>query len=291
MSTRHLPEFEYFEPKTLEEACELLAKYGNNARVLAGGTDLLVKTKLRTVTLKQIVNIQRLSNLNYIKRNEKGIRIGSLTTVREIKKSDVIRKEYTALFEAAHSTGGVQIRNMATIGGNLCTASPSADVGCCLVALSAMLKFASLNGTRTCPIKGFFVGPGVTVLKADEILTEIQVPSLPPNTGTSFQKIGRVSEDIAKVNAAAALTISKGMCKNISISIGSCAPTIIRAEKAERFLVGKELKEDVIEEAANIASGETNPITDVRSTTEYRKHLSKVLVSRAIQKAQERIGG
>lgn len=291
MSIRHLPEFDYFEPKTLKKAIELLAKYGKDAKVLAGGTDLLVDMKLRRMVLKKVVKLHRIPNLRFIERGRKEIRIGSLTTLREIEKSDMIMKEYPALFEAAHLTGSVQVRSMATIGGNLCTASPSADVGCCVMALDAKLEIAGLSGKRTCPVKDFFTGQKETVLKPDEILTEVQIPRLPPNTGTAFQKIGRVGADIAKVNAAVVLTVSKGICENVNISIGSCAPTIIRAEKAEGFLKGKKLEKDVIKEAANIAGEETKPITDIRSTEDYRRHVSKVLVRRAIQKAQERAVG
>lgn len=291
MSIRHLPEFDYFEPKTLKKAIELLAKYGKDAKVLAGGTDLLVDMKLRRMVLKKVVKLHRIPNLRFIERGRKEIRIGSLTTLREIEKSDMIMKEYPALFEAAHLTGSVQVRSMATIGGNLCTASPSADVGCCVMALDAKLEIAGLSGKRTCPVKDFFTGQKETVLKPDEILTEVQIPRLPPNTGTAFQKIGRVGADIAKVNAAVVLTVSKGICENVNISIGSCAPTNIRAEKAEGFLKGKKLEKDVIKEAANIAGEETKPITDIRSTEDYRRHVSKVLVRRAIQKAQERAVG
>jgi carbon-monoxide dehydrogenase medium subunit len=289
--SRHLPEFDYFEPKTLGEAIEFLSKYGNDAKVLAGGTDLLVDMKLQRKTPKKVVNIQRIPNLTYIRRSEGEIRIGSLTTLRSIEKSDIIKEEFIALFEAAHLTGSVQVRNMGTIGGNLCTASPSADVSTCIMALDAKLKIIGSKGERICPIKDFFIGPKETVLKPDELLTEVQIPRLPPNTGTAFQKMGRISADLAKVNAAVKLTISKGICENVNISIGSCAPTIIRAAKAEGFLKGKKLEEDVIEEAANIAVEETKPITDIRSTEEYRRHVSRVLVRRVIQKAQERAGG
>jgi len=294
LSTRHLPEFDYFEPKTLEEAIELLSKYGNDAKVLAGGTDLLVDMRLQEMAPKKVVNIQRIPNLNYIKPDEEGVKIGALTTIRELETSMLLKKgAYIVLAEAAHKMGSIQIRNMATIGGNICHALPSADTPPALVALDARVKIIGPTGERVVPLEEIFVNVGKTALTSGELLTEIQVRNPPAHSGTAFFKIGRTAMDLAIVNVAVRITLLNKVCKETRIVIGGgVGPTLIRSKRAEALLNGKKMEEAIIEKAAQVASEELKPRpTSIRGSPFYKVEVSKVLVRRALKKALDRVGG
>lgn len=276
---------EYFRPTTVDDAVSQLAKYG--ARSVAGGTDLLVLTPLQ---VEYVVDITRLP-LNYIKTGPNGIKIGSLTTFHDVESSPLLKKgPYTMLVEAAHAIGHANSRNVSTVGGNLCNAVPSADFPPALIALGAIAKIISSDGTRVVPVDEFFVGVRKTVLKSNELLTEIQVPRQPNCTGTAFLKIGRTNEDIALVNAATCVTSRRGMyCEDVRIALGAVAPTPIRAKKAETLLKNKKLEDRVITEAAELAAQETKPISDHRASATYRREMSKVLVRRALRKSIEEL--
>ncbi len=286
-----LEDFEYFEPGTIEEATSLLAKYGENAKVIAGGTDLLVKMKKREVKPEYLVNVKKIRNLNFITEEGGLLRIGATTSLRKIEKSQLVKEKYLVLFEAVRSIGTVQIRNMGTIGGNICNASPAADTASALLSLDARVKISSSQGGRTIPLEKLFTGPGKTVLSSDELLTEIQIPSLPPSTGSTFLKIARVRADIAKINVATVIGRKGDICKFCRIALGAVAPTPIRMRRAEEMLNGKKFEEKLVEEIAQGISEETRPISDVRSTAEYRKDVSEVLVKRAINIAWRKSGG
>ena len=175
--------FEYFEPLTIEEAVSLLAKYGDKAKVLAGGTDVVVRMKERTIMPQYVVSIGRLANLSYIRfDDEKGPRLGALTTIREIEQSPLLQPRYDIISQAAGQLADVTVRNVATIGGNLCNAAPSADMAPPLMALSAEIKLISSAGERIVPLENFFTGPYRTVVKTDELVVEIQIPALPVHT-------------------------------------------------------------------------------------------------------------
>ncbi len=284
-------EFEYFEPKMLREALELLAEKGRDAKVLAGGTDLLVQMKIGKIEPKYLINIKRISELEFIKEENQGIRIGALTKLRRIEKSEIVKERFPALYEAVRSMGSVQIKNMGTIGGNLCNASPAADTAPPLLVYDAKLKLASLEGERVVPIDEFFTGPGETVLRPGEMLTEIFVPYQPQNTGSAFIKVARVSMDLAKVNVAVSLTLEGGVVKRARIALGAVAPTPVRAREAERFLEGRSPSEEDFRRAGEMASGEIKPITDLRSTAWYRREVSKVIVADALRIALDRAYG
>ncbi|RLG76746.1 MAG: xanthine dehydrogenase family protein subunit M [Thermoprotei archaeon] len=290
VNTHIIPfEFEYFEPRTVKEAVELLTKYGGEAKILAGGTDLIVRMKQRFIEPKYIINIKKIKELNFIEDRGDYLAIGAATKLREIEKSGIVKRKFEALYEAVRSMAGVQIRNMATIGGNLCNASPAADTAPPLLVFEAKLKIVGPNGERVVPINEFFLGPGKTVLKPNEILTEIQIPYQPEDTGSAFIKIARVAMDLAKVNVAVALRTEGSIVKWVRIALGAVAPTPIRAYKTEEFLVGKELNEETLKEAAEIVKTEVKPITDIRSTAEYRREVSGVIVKDALLRAYERI--
>ena len=289
MTNTHIlvQEFEYLEPKTIEEAAKYLAKHGEKAKVIAGGTDLLVKMKMGAVHPEVLVNISRVPALRFLIEG-KGIRIGALTSFRELEKSQVVRNKYTALFEAARSVSSVQIKSMGTVGGNLCHASPAADSAPPLIVFGAKVKLAEDTRERSLPLEEFFVGPGETVLTPKELLVEIQIPELADRSGSAFLKIGRVAADLSKVSVAVAMVREGDLCKDCRIALGAVAKTPVRAKKGEEILKGKKVTEAFIERASQEVSEEIQPITDLRSTAWYRKEVAKVMARDAIKLAWER---
>ena len=287
--SRVLKPFEYFEPGTAEEAVRILFTYGEKAKVLAGGVDLIPRMRQRQIEPECVVSIQRIPGLDYIEGNGvEGLRIGALTTLRSIELSPIIKQKYMLLYEAVHQITSVQVKNMGTVVGNLCVATPASDIAPALLVLGAELKIASLASERTIPIENFFIGVNQTILQPGEIVTEVVLPSLPSGTGGAFMNLVRTASDIAKVNVAVMVTVTDNTCKEAKIALGSVAPTVMRARKAEATLKGQKLEPKIIGEAAEAAAEETKPITDIRSTAEYRKETTKVLVRRAIAKALER---
>lgn len=286
---RILRSFEYLEPETVEEAVHVLSKYGANAKVLAGGVDIVDRMRRREIKPEYLVSIQRILRLDYIDSHAKGgIKIGALTTLRSLELSPMLQKEYMFLWEAVQRIGSIQVKNMGTVVGNLCVGTPASDVALPLLALGAELKIASLTLERNIPIESFFIGVNQTILQRGEIVTELLLPPLPVGTGCAFMRIVRTASDIAKVNVAVMVMISNDICEDARIALGSVAPTPIRARKAEEILKGKKPEQKLITEAAEAAAEEVKPITDIRSTAQYRKEMSKVLVREATEKAIER---
>ncbi len=280
-----MPKFEYLAPRTLEEALSLLSQYKERAKVLAGGTDLLVRMKERKATPAYLIDFGNVKDLDYVRRdNEGGLRIGALATHQSIVDSNLVRGGYGLLATACHKIGTPQIKNMGTIGGNLCNAGPSADSAPPLLVLEAKLKLASAKGWREVTLDRFFTGPFQTVMKDDELLTEIILPPVPPRTGGSYQwltKITAVDETLVGVAALVVVDDKKGIVKDARIALCSVAPTPMRAKKAEEVLRGREVKDGLIEEVAMVAASETRP----RSRADYRKRMSAVLAERAIKEA------
>jgi carbon-monoxide dehydrogenase medium subunit len=281
---RKLGEFEYSQPTMLQEAISLLEKYGEEAKILSGGTDLFVAMKEQRLSPKYLVDIKNIPDLEYIRYDEKeGLRIGALTTIRQIETSLLIRERFLPLAQAAKVLGSVQVRNRATIGGNLCNAAPSAETAPTLLVLNTNVKVAGSKGERTLPLEQFFLGPGLTVLQ-NEILTEIRVPSLSTNIRGVYLKIGRRrAVDLALVGVAVAVAMDGNKWKDVRIALGAVAPTPIRARRAEKLLEGKRTDAALMQEAGQIASEEASPISDVRASAWYRKELVKVLVQRALE--------
>jgi len=283
---------DYFRPKFVKSATSLLTRYGKEASVIAGGTDLLVSMRSRKKRPAYLIDITGIKNLKYIKNSNKdNLKIGALTTIREIEMSELIRKKYTALYEAAHSMGTIQINNVATVGGNICRGSPSADMACPLCAFKSKVKLVDTKKSRVVPLESFSNGSDKTILAGDEILTEIQIPNLLPNTGSAFLRATRTAVDLAKVNVAVVISIENGICTYISIVLGSVAPTLMRAYAAEEVLRGKKITKNLIEKSAKAASDAAHPrIGSLRASPEYKKLLANVLtreaVSLAIQRAQ-----
>lgn len=280
--------FDYSTPSTVPQAVALLSQPG--AMPLAGGTDLLVHMRAGIKSPKLLVDLSGLG-LNYV-RGENGIlHIGAMTTFAEILESRIIRDHFSCLAEAAAEIGCVQTRNLATIGGNLCSAVPSADAAPPLLVLDARVKIAGCNGERALALDKFFTGPKTNALQPGELLTEIQIPIPSSRTGTCFLKIGRrKAMTLAVVNVAALVSLdhTKRVIENARIALGAVAPTPLRAVQAERMLINCEISDAVIERAARTAAEHVMPISDLRATATYRRKVSQVLVQRALGQAWQR---
>lgn len=280
-------EFTCFEPRSIAEALRLLKIHGPDARVIAGGTDLLVQMKMGKVHPRHLITLAGIPELHCLEE-ERGLRIGALTTFREIERSRVVREKYTALFEAAQSVSSIQIRNMGTFGGNICHASPAADSAPPLIAMGAKVKLAGEEGERIASLEEFFTGPGRTLLSPQELMVEIQVPEPVKQAGSAFLKMTRVAADLAKVSAAVVVERKGEVCHDCRIVLGAVAPTPLRSRKAEEVLRGKRFGEDLSKRAGEQAAEEIQPITDLRSTAWYRKEVSKILVRDALNLAWTR---
>jgi CO/xanthine dehydrogenase FAD-binding subunit len=285
-------EFEYLEPNTVAEATSILAEFADRARIMAGGTDLLVQMKMERRSPAYVVNISKISDLALITAND-GLDIGAAATIRSVFKSPLVNQRYTALAEACNWFSTIQIMVMGTIGGNLCNASPASDTAPPLLCFDARLTLISQKGERTLPLEDFFLGPGKTVLRADEMLTVIHLPEILPRTGSAFIKITRVVADISKTCAAVKIVREPqgDLVRDCRIALGSVAPIPIRARSAEAALIGQPFDETLARHAAQLASEEIKPITDVRSTQEYRKNVSAVIVRDALLLAWSRASG
>ncbi len=288
-----LSEFEYLKPTTLSEATGVLKKQSGRARIIAGGTDLLVEMKSRSIQPRMLIDIKSLPGLGNIEFGEKdGLRIGALATMNEIVSSSVIREQFSILSQAAQTIGSMQVRNRGTIGGNLCNASPSSDTAPALLALGARVKIAGERDERTIALEEFFMGPGQTVLQPGEILTEVLISPPAPHTAGVYLKLGiRKAMEIALVSVGVVLSLDKirGICKEIKIALGAVAPTPIRSKKAEAVMKGRPLVDEWITQAAQRASEEARPISDLRGSAEYRREMVKVLVQRAIDEANNKL--
>jgi carbon-monoxide dehydrogenase medium subunit len=284
-----IPKFEYFRPSLIEDASSLLYKYKTEAKLLAGGTDLFVKMKKKQVLPRVVISLKGIHKLDKIEWDDReSFKIGPLVTHEALVNHPMIREKFDFLSDACFKIGTRQVRNMGTLVGNLCNASPSSDASAPLLVLEAKLKLVHLYGERIIPLQEFFIGPFQTVLDPQEIVVEVQIPKLAPRTAGSYQylhKASCVGETL--VGAAVLLTMDpKGStCREARIGLSSVSSTPIRARAAERILKGKRLEEKIIREAAQVASDETQP----RSRPWYRREMSRVLVERAILQAMEKI--
>lgn len=282
----YLPDFEYFSPDSVEEACQLLVKYGSKAKAIAGGTDVLVKMKKELLSPEILVYIGQLPQLKKIEYVPgKGVVIGAGVTHNEVQNSKVLHEKYLSVSEAAHQMANNQVRNLGTIGGNISNAVPSADMPPILIALGTTVKILGSKGERTLPLEDVFAGPNQTVLEHDELITEFVIPD-GSFTGSTYLKFGlRASGALAVVGVAAAVQVEDGFIKDARIVLGAVSPVPVRAKEAENFLKGKQASEEVFAEAGVIASGECKPISDIRASAEYRKDMVRVFTRRALQKA------
>ncbi len=284
---KSLPDFEYVAPQNVEEICSLLQKYNGEAKLLAGGTDLLLHMKHRKIVPKYIISIKEISGLDGIAFNENnGLQLGALVNHQSIATSPMVRGDFGALSFACSRIGTPQVRHMGTVGGNLCNAAPSADAAPPLMAYGSSVKLFGSGGERVLPIESFFTGPGETVLQGDEMLCEIQIPKPAPKTGVVYIKLpARTAVDIAAVGVAASVTVEGGTCIDTKIVMGAVGPVPMRAKKAEEAIIGKGLKDSLIQEAALLASKECRPISDIRGSADYRVEMIKVLTEHALRQA------
>ncbi|MFO7987749.1 MAG: xanthine dehydrogenase family protein subunit M [Desulfatiglandaceae bacterium] len=285
-----LSKFDYYSPGTVEEASRLLLDIGEDAFLLAGGTDLLVKRNHGMCHPKAVISLNNITDLDVIKfARKKGLTIGAGARLADVEAHRDIKRHYPAVAYAASQTANTQIRNMGTVAGNLCNAAPSAENAPTLMAMNAEVVLFGQNGERRLPLEDFFKGPGLTDIQPGEVLTAIFVPVPPAKSGTSYQHIsarGRV--DISAVCVSTMIVLNGGRCEEVRVVLGAVAPVPMRATKAEKILRGKKASQDFIEKAAEQASKESKPISDVRASAEYRKSMVRVLTKRALNEALER---
>jgi CO/xanthine dehydrogenase FAD-binding subunit len=286
--------FEYFAPTSLQEAIGLLEQYQDaGVEVLAAGTDILAEMRINKWGPRVLVSLNSVPGLKGIKFSEnEGLRIGALTTFTEIANSAPVRSRFAPISDAASVVGALQIRNRATIGGNICHASPAAEMGAPLLALGASVLVTGPQGERTLPLQEVFAGPGKTSLAPAEILTEILVPTLPAGTSGAYLKFSpRKALDLAVVSVAAVVRgDGDGACSDCRIGLGAVAPTPIRARKAEAAALEQGIAPAALPGIGRLAAEECAPIDDARASAAYRREMVATLVQRAIGQAVGRIG-
>jgi carbon-monoxide dehydrogenase medium subunit len=285
------PHFDYHTPHSWEEAVELLQGFGPQARPLAGGTDLMILIERGQLTPAHLISLDRIPDWEALQLNGE-LRLGAGATYRALERRLAPDGPYAALVESARQIGGVQVRNVATVAGNLCNASPAADAVPPLLAMDAALLLCGPAGERQVGVEEFITGPGENVLGPAELLQQIRVPALPAGTATAFLKAGRrAAMEISVVCVAARLTLNEGVCEIARIALGAVAPTPLRATSAEQALQGRPLTGAAAREAARLAAEATRPISDVRASADYRRYLSEVMVRRALELCYQRITG
>ena len=284
--------FEYHAPSSIGEATNLLARLGEDAKVLSGGQSLIPLMKLRLASPRHLVDINGIPGLAYIREADGFLRIGGLARESDLEESDLIRTRYPLLSDTCAVIADPLVRNLATIGGNLAHGDPANDHPATMLALGAEIIAAGPKGERRIPIAGFFTGPFATALKSDEIVVEIRVPTPPPRSGGVYLKLERKVGDFATAAVAVQLTLNQnGTCEQVGIALTNVGLTPIKAVKAEGALKGKRPDEATIKLAAQLAAEASQPAADLRGPVEYKKDLVRVLTARALRKAIERAGG
>jgi len=287
-----LPRFTFHEPATLDECLSLLNQHGSEAAVLAGGTDLLVNMKKGLVRPGLLVSLARVGELQEISTNGNsgGLQLGAMVTMDAIAAHEEIRRRFGILAQAAQKLGSPLIRNRASIGGNLVTARPAADSHGPLICLGARIRLEDLSGSREVSAEDFFLGPGESVRRPNELVTRVTIDNPPPRSGGAYLKYGiRKTLEIAVVNVG--VLLGMGADKTISharVALGAVAPKTVRSLNAEKTLVGHSPDEKTIKTAAKAAAADCEPISDIRGSAEYRRMLVEVLTGRAIQDAVNR---
>jgi CO/xanthine dehydrogenase FAD-binding subunit len=286
--------FEYFSPKKLDEALKLVSQFdkeGKDFKVVCGGQSINLVMKQNVIAPEAIVSIKGLKDLDYIKFDEKeGLKIGALATHRSVERSEVIEKKYKALVEMEQNLSSVETRNWGTVAGNICHGDPGGDPMPVLIAMNASVKMAGVKGERTVPAEDFTLDFYETVLAHDELVTEITIPALQPNTGVYYTKFAQIVGDFALASVAVAITLDKkkDICSDVRIGLGSVAATPMRAKKAEEILKGKKITDDLLAKAAQAAMDECDPTDSVDASAVYKRELVGVFVKRVGKEALER---
>src|SRR5574341_681213 len=283
--------FDYQEPTTLKKTFSLMEKYGDDARVIAGGTSLLIMMRQRLLTPKVVISLARIPKFDRITYNQKdGLRIGAGARHRDIELSPLVKKHYPLLSEPFRKVAQPRIRNMGTVGGNLAAGDPLTDPGASLISLDAEVTLSSSKGRRTLRLDEFFVDYYQTALNPGELLTEIRVPP-PQRRGWSHIKFTpRSIEDFATVGVALTVKTTNGVCEDIRLGLNSVGSTIVHAKKAEEVLRGKPITDAALTEMGEVASTECDPTDDNRGSADYKLEMVKVLVRRAAREALQRAG-
>jgi len=285
-----LPKFNYHEPSTVDEATRVLDEIGGEASVLAGGTDLLVNMKMGKTAPKHVVSLSRIKELRRVRREQGSLTLGACVTAGELKEHEEIKAEFNGLCQSAGSLGSPLIRNLATVGGNIVTARPAADLPPSLIAYGASILLKKEKGERLLPLEEFFKGPGQTMREPEEILCAIILNEPPPYSGGGYVKLGvRKALEISLVNVAAFLALDgpNGPIKDARIVLGAVAPIPIRAPSAEAILMGERPDDELFEKAGNAAAKDAKPIDDFRASADYRREMVRVLAKRALKQAYE----
>ncbi len=285
--------FDLVMPESVDECVRTLADRGPDAKLVAGGTDLLPQLKNAMLRAGCVVDLSGVGQLRQLAHADGGgLRIGAAVTARTLERDPGVRAVYPAIAESGALVGSVQIRNLATLGGNLCNAAPSADMAPPLLALDAEAVIAGPGGARRVPFASFFVGVRRTVLAPDELLVEIVVPAHGPRSGGNYRRhTPRRELDIAVVGVASQLTLSNGVCAKARVALAAVAPTPVRATAAEQALEGRPVTPELIERAAVLAVEAARPISDQRGSADFRRHLVQVLTRRTLTTALARAGG
>ena len=286
-----LPRFEYHEPATLHEACQIMAELKEKAKPIAGGTDLIVSMKKGLISPENVVSLDRIPELASINPSNGIVKIGACLRVMQLVRSADLSWEFSGLWQAARSLGSPLIRNLATIGGNIVSARPAADLPPALLAYDATVVLRSASRERHVPLNQFFLGPGRTVMLPDEILTEILVEKPPTRSGAAYLKLGfRKALEISIVNVASFISLeSHGeRIQSARIVLGAVAPTPVRAPSAEQLLIGKKATEALFGMAGEAAAKDCKPITDIRGSAEYRQAMVSVLTERTLKMSFEK---
>ena len=285
--------FEYFSPRTLDEALSLLQKLGSDAKLLSGGQSLIPMMKLRLVSPQYIVDINRIPGLDYISEGDGQLRIGALTREHELEASNLVKSKFPILADTAKVIADPLVRSQATVCGNLAHGDPANDHPATMLALGATIVATGPNGRREIKIEDFFPGLFTTALETEEILTEIRIPLPPPRSGGAYLKLERKVGDFATAGVAAQITLDgAGVCQRAGVGLTNVGLTPIKAKKTEAFLVGKTLDDvTIIKQAAELAASESEPMDDIRGSGDYKRDLVRVLAARALGRARDRAKG
>ena len=280
--------FDYYAPSSLEEAISLLQTHGEDAKILAGGNSLIPMMKLRFAEVDCLIDINQVPGLSYVREEDGYLKIGAMTREAELEEAAVIKGKYPIFIDAAKLIADPQVRNMGTIGGNIAHGDAANDHPAVMLALRAEVLATGPNGSRTIPIDDFFYGFYMTALQHGEILTEIRIPTLPAGSGGAYHKLERKVGDYATAGVAVQLSMSGGVCQEVGIGLTNVNPTPLRAARSESVLRGQTITDELIAQAAQFASEDCSPSSDLRGDEEYKRAMVGVLTKRMIKKAIER---
>ena len=282
-------EFEYHKPNNLAEIFKLITEYGTSAKLIAGGTDIIPGLKYERFSTKHLINIADVQELKYIKEDQ-GLRIGAATKLNEIKKFCAGKIQYNGFYDAVSSIAKIQILNMGTLGGNLCTASPAADSAPALLTFEAKVALSNGKTQRVIELIDFFTGVQQTVKESDEVMTEIIIPPVSNQVGSAFRRMVRVAADISKLSCAVLVNRQGDSCQSARVAMGAIAATPVRLISIEGMLENQKIDESVLNEIGNAISEAIQPITDIRSNEMYRKQVAGVLFKDVFQIAWQQAG-